>query len=51
MNVLMAYLFSINLMLLFSASGSVLKKFLDETANMSPDDRAKHLEKNQVRKT
>ncbi|XP_041789291.1 ubiquitin carboxyl-terminal hydrolase isozyme L1 [Chelmon rostratus] len=30
------------------ASGSVLKKFLDETANMSADDRAKHLEKNQA---
>uniref|UniRef100_A0A3Q1G8A8 ubiquitinyl hydrolase 1 n=1 Tax=Acanthochromis polyacanthus TaxID=80966 RepID=A0A3Q1G8A8_9TELE len=28
---------------------SALKKFLDDTANMSPDDRAKHLEKNQVR--
>ncbi|CAI5680764.1 solute carrier family 25 (mitochondrial S-adenosylmethionine transporter), member 26 [Sarotherodon galilaeus] len=27
---------------------SALKKFLDETANMSPDDRAKHLEKNQA---
>uniref|UniRef100_A0A3Q1EIG2 Ubiquitin carboxyl-terminal hydrolase n=1 Tax=Acanthochromis polyacanthus TaxID=80966 RepID=A0A3Q1EIG2_9TELE len=26
---------------------SALKKFLDDTANMSPDDRAKHLEKNQ----
>ncbi|TKS68400.1 Ubiquitin carboxyl-terminal hydrolase isozyme L1 [Collichthys lucidus] len=30
------------------ASGSVLKKFLDETANMSADDRAKHLEQNQA---
>ncbi|XP_076584895.1 ubiquitin carboxyl-terminal hydrolase isozyme L1 isoform X1 [Chaetodon auriga] len=30
------------------ATGSVLKKFLDETANMSADDRAKHLEKNQA---
>lgn len=29
-------------------SNSILKKFLDETANMSPDDRAKHLEKNQA---
>ncbi|KAK5899154.1 hypothetical protein CesoFtcFv8_008661 [Champsocephalus esox] len=29
-------------------SDSALKKFLDETANMSADDRAKHLEKNQV---
>ncbi|XP_070773441.1 ubiquitin carboxyl-terminal hydrolase isozyme L1 isoform X2 [Enoplosus armatus] len=29
-------------------NGSVLKKFLDETANMSADDRAKHLEKNQA---
>lgn len=29
-------------------SGSILKKFLDETANMSADDRAKHLEKNQA---
>ncbi|XP_035765938.1 ubiquitin carboxyl-terminal hydrolase isozyme L1 [Neolamprologus brichardi] len=28
---------------------SALKKFLDETANMSPDDRAKHLEKNKVK--
>uniref|UniRef100_A0A3Q1GBJ1 Ubiquitin carboxyl-terminal hydrolase n=1 Tax=Acanthochromis polyacanthus TaxID=80966 RepID=A0A3Q1GBJ1_9TELE len=27
---------------------SALKKFLDDTANMSPDDRAKHLEKNQA---
>uniref|UniRef100_A0A3Q4ME72 Ubiquitin carboxyl-terminal hydrolase n=1 Tax=Neolamprologus brichardi TaxID=32507 RepID=A0A3Q4ME72_NEOBR len=27
---------------------SALKKFLDETANMSPDDRAKHLEKNKL---
>ncbi|XP_068445353.1 ubiquitin carboxyl-terminal hydrolase isozyme L1 isoform X1 [Clinocottus analis] len=27
---------------------SALKKFLDETANMSADDRAKHLEKNQA---
>ncbi|XP_060939426.1 ubiquitin carboxyl-terminal hydrolase isozyme L1 [Limanda limanda] len=27
---------------------SALKKFLDETANMSADDRAKHLEKNQT---
>lgn len=29
-------------------SDSTLKKFLDETANMSADDRAKHLEKNQA---
>ncbi|XP_010766600.1 ubiquitin carboxyl-terminal hydrolase isozyme L1 isoform X1 [Notothenia coriiceps] len=29
-------------------SDSALKKFLDETANMSADDRAKHLEKNQA---
>ncbi|XP_041640191.1 ubiquitin carboxyl-terminal hydrolase isozyme L1 [Cheilinus undulatus] len=29
-------------------NSSILKKFLDETANMSPDDRAKHLEKNQA---
>ncbi|KAM8880196.1 ubiquitin carboxyl-terminal hydrolase isozyme L1 isoform 2-T2 [Spinachia spinachia] len=29
-------------------SGSALKKFLDETANMSAADRAKHLEKNQA---
>ncbi|XP_059198572.1 ubiquitin carboxyl-terminal hydrolase isozyme L1 isoform X2 [Centropristis striata] len=29
-------------------TGSALKKFLDETANMSPDDRAKHLENNQA---
>ncbi|KAM6940067.1 ubiquitin carboxyl-terminal hydrolase isozyme L1 [Xenentodon cancila] len=28
--------------------GSALKKFLDETANMSPDDRASFLEKNKV---
>lgn len=32
----------------FPASGSVLEKFLDETANMSPEDRAKHLENNKV---
>lgn len=36
-------------MLTFSDGASALKKFLDETANMSPDDRAKHLEKNQVK--
>nr|XP_046270916.1 ubiquitin carboxyl-terminal hydrolase isozyme L1 isoform X2 [Scatophagus argus] len=30
------------------ATDSVLKKFLDETADMSADDRAKHLEKNQA---
>ncbi|KAM3865142.1 ubiquitin carboxyl-terminal hydrolase isozyme L1 [Diretmus argenteus] len=29
-------------------SDSALKKFLDETANMASDDRAKHLEKNQA---
>ncbi|XP_074485576.1 ubiquitin carboxyl-terminal hydrolase isozyme L1 [Sebastes fasciatus] len=29
-------------------SDSALKKFLDETANMSADDRAKHLEKNKA---
>lgn len=29
-------------------SNSALKKFLDETANMSADDRAKHLEKNKA---
>ncbi|XP_074520729.1 ubiquitin carboxyl-terminal hydrolase isozyme L1 [Halichoeres trimaculatus] len=29
-------------------SSSILKKFLDETANMSAEDRAKHLEKNQA---
>nr|XP_033478891.1 ubiquitin carboxyl-terminal hydrolase isozyme L1 [Epinephelus lanceolatus] len=29
-------------------SDSALKKFLEETANMSPDERAKHLEKNQA---
>ncbi|XP_075890728.1 ubiquitin carboxyl-terminal hydrolase isozyme L1 [Nelusetta ayraudi] len=28
------------------ATGSILKKFLDETANMSADGRAKHLENN-----
>lgn len=33
----------------FSDAGSALKKFLEETANMSPDDRAKHLEQNKVR--
>ncbi|TNM85794.1 ubiquitin carboxyl-terminal hydrolase isozyme L1 [Takifugu rubripes] len=30
------------------ASGSVLEKFLNETANMSPEDRAKHLENNKT---
>ncbi|XP_023813574.1 ubiquitin carboxyl-terminal hydrolase isozyme L1 [Oryzias latipes] len=29
-------------------AGSALKKFLEETANMSPDDRAKHLEQNKA---
>ncbi|KAM4603487.1 ubiquitin carboxyl-terminal hydrolase isozyme L1 [Polymixia lowei] len=29
-------------------TGSALKKFLDETANMASDDRAKHLEKNKA---
>ncbi|XP_072240962.1 ubiquitin carboxyl-terminal hydrolase isozyme L1 [Leuresthes tenuis] len=29
-------------------SDSALKKFLNETANMSPDDRGKHLEKNKA---
>ncbi|KAM9314857.1 ubiquitin carboxyl-terminal hydrolase isozyme L1 [Pholidichthys leucotaenia] len=29
-------------------SGSALKKFLDDTADMSPDDRAKHLEENKA---
>lgn len=29
-------------------NGSPLKKFLDESATMSPDDRAKHLEKNKA---
>lgn len=37
-------------MLLISGTGSILKKFLDETANMSADDRAKHLENNKVNK-
>lgn len=37
------------LLLAFTDNGSVLKKFLDETANMSADERAKHLEKNEVR--
>lgn len=37
-------------MLLISATGSILKKFLDETANMSADGRAKHLENNKVNK-
>uniref|UniRef100_A0A3Q4AQU1 Ubiquitin carboxyl-terminal hydrolase n=1 Tax=Mola mola TaxID=94237 RepID=A0A3Q4AQU1_MOLML len=32
------------------SSGSILKKFLDETANMSPDGRTKHLDKNQADK-
>lgn len=36
---------------ILSESGSVLQKFLDETADMSSDERAKHLEKNMVRKT
>uniref|UniRef100_A0A3P9JGJ2 Ubiquitin carboxyl-terminal hydrolase n=2 Tax=Oryzias latipes TaxID=8090 RepID=A0A3P9JGJ2_ORYLA len=31
-------------------AGSALKKFLEETANMSPDDRAKHLEQNKADK-
>lgn len=35
--------------LVVSASDSVLKKFLDETANMSADERAKLLEGNKVR--
>lgn len=38
-----------NLVFLLSESASVLKKFLDETAKMSADDRAKHLDKNKVR--
>lgn len=29
-------------------NGSALKKFIDETATMSPDDRAKHLEENKA---
>lgn len=37
------------LLLVFSESGSALKNFLDETKDMSADDRAKHLEKNNVR--
>lgn len=37
------------LLVVFSDSDSALKKFLEETTNMSPDERAKHLEKNQVR--
>lgn len=37
-------------MLLISDNGSILKRFLDETANMSPDDRVKHLEANKVKK-
>lgn len=37
-------------MLLISATGSILKKFLDETENMSADGRAKHLENNKVNK-
>lgn len=36
------------LLLVFSDSDSALKKFLDETAKMSADDRAKQLEKNKV---
>lgn len=43
----MAYYFRM-LFWVFSDDGSSLKKFLDETANMSADDRATHLEKNQV---
>lgn len=45
---IIAFLFLIISMLLCSASGSILEKFLDETANMSRDERAKHLEKNKV---
>lgn len=37
-------------MLLISATGSILKKFLDETADMSADGRAKHLENSKVNK-
>lgn len=40
-----------NIFSYFSANGSVLQKFLDETANMYPDDRAKHLENNKVGQT
>lgn len=36
------------LLLVFSDTDSALKKFLDETANMSADDRAKNLENNKV---
>lgn len=32
-------------------SGSALKSFLDETANMTADERAKHLEENKVNDT
>lgn len=36
------------LLLVFSDGDSALKKFLDETAKMSADDRAKQLENNKV---
>lgn len=40
-----------NYMLLILVNGSILKKFLDDTANMSADDRAKHLKSNKVSKS
>lgn len=39
-----------NCMLLILVNGSILKKFLDETANMSADERAERLESNKVSK-
>lgn len=36
---------------ILSAGNSALQRFLDETADMSSDGRAKHLEENTVRKT
>lgn len=36
------------LLFVFSDTDSALKKFLDDTANMSADDRAKQLENNKV---
>lgn len=46
-----SYISLANYMLLILVNGSILKKFLDETANMSADDRAKHLESNKVSKS
>lgn len=41
-------LMKLMLLFVFSDTDSALKKFLDETANMSADDRAKQLENNKV---